>query len=213
MRFLASRQISELVKGEYVAQQGVVVKMEELNNRNETHEFIVVENNIGIPQTLNHACDPVILQDTDGTVQDVQDVQHLPEQYSKKLSEREFDLNDIYIGKLQTVIDSIMVHIYWSIKSEFEEWSISFSRNGFESQFLWPNIGFCLPCRGIQSAWFAAINYHNFYCTGGCNEYAYDWFHQILYQERVSSKLPTSCRSDAFCTFVENQARTREYKE
>ena len=70
----------------------------------------MVENNIGIPQTLNHACDPVILQnDTDGTVQDVQDVQHLPEQYSKKLSEREFDLNDIYIGKLQTVIDSIIV--------------------------------------------------------------------------------------------------------
>lgn len=72
--------------------------MEELNNRNETHEFIVIANNVGIPQSLNHACDPVILQDTDGTVQDVQDVQDIPEEYSKKLSERTFDLDDMYIG-------------------------------------------------------------------------------------------------------------------
>ena len=88
--------------------------MEELNNRNETHEFIVVENSIGIPQTLNHACDPVILQDSDeqsGVLHssDVQDVQHLPEQYSKKLSEREFDLNDIYIGKLQKHCQQLLI--------------------------------------------------------------------------------------------------------
>ena len=62
---------------------------------------MVIENNRGIPQSLNHACDPVILLDGDRnlTVQDIQDVQEIPEEYGKALSEREFDLNDIYIGK------------------------------------------------------------------------------------------------------------------
>ena len=94
-------EIVTRIKGEYVPQPGVVVKIEELNNRNETHEFMVIENSRGIPQSLNHACDPVILLDGDRnlTVQDIQDVQDIPEEYSKALSEREFDLNDIYIGK------------------------------------------------------------------------------------------------------------------
>ena len=96
-------------KGEYVAQPGVVVKIEELNHRNETHEFMVIENNRGIPQSLNHACDPVILLDADRnlTLQDIQDVQDIPEEYGKTLSEREFDLNDIYIGKACLSVTSI----------------------------------------------------------------------------------------------------------
>jgi len=100
--FTCVKVATKLTKGEYVAHPGVVVKMEELNNRNETHEFIVIANNVGIPQSLNHACDPVILQDTDGTVQDVQDVQDIPEEYSKKLSERTFDLDDMYIVSLKS---------------------------------------------------------------------------------------------------------------
>merc|ERR1711917_106140 len=77
--------MGKLTKGEYVAQPGVVVKIEELNSRNETHEFMVIENNRGIPQSLNHACDQEIL-----------------EEYCKSLSEREFDLNDIYIVSLKS---------------------------------------------------------------------------------------------------------------
>jgi len=65
---------------------------------------MVIENNRGIPQSLNHACDPVILLDGDRnlTVQDIQDVQEIPEEYGKALSEREFDLNDIYIVSLKS---------------------------------------------------------------------------------------------------------------
>ena len=70
---------------------------------------MVIENNRGIPQSLNHACDPVILLDADRnlTLQDIQDVQDIPEEYGKTLSEREFDLNDIYIGKACLSVISI----------------------------------------------------------------------------------------------------------
>ena len=129
-------------KGEYVPQPGVVVKIKELNNRNETHEFMVIENSRGIPQSLNHACDPVILLDGDRnlTVQDIQDVQDIPEEYSKALSEREFDLNDIYIGKARK---ETLIFGREKAKPYFEPGKVSLKSGLFHFRVTVSNLSFC----------------------------------------------------------------------
>merc|ERR1719394_1942525 len=43
--FTCVKVATKLTKGEYAPQPGVIVKIEELNGRNETHEFMVIENN------------------------------------------------------------------------------------------------------------------------------------------------------------------------
>ena len=73
----------------------VIVTLTELNKRNATREFMVVENRIGIPSGANSVCEPIMKQFNIDYIRELPDT---PDQYKKPLSERTFDLDDIYIG-------------------------------------------------------------------------------------------------------------------